>query len=695
MTFKIKSGLQVGSTTVVDQNSYFQQTESAAVVTPSLNLDFTTKTIDPRFTYTRASSGSYFDSDGFLKQAATNVPRFDHDPLTKICKGLLFEDTRTNLRQFSSYLGNYSGNALYGLGTATRGMDSAVLAPDGVSATCKITSTGGAFSRIDSSHSLNTGYYTFSFFAKANSAGFVYGTIENYPTQIVRFWGNLTTGASGYGISAGTIGVATSMVQYPNGWWRYIITVNIPSALTYSVYLGPSGSFGSNMSTLGDSINVWGDQLEVGNFPSGYIPNTKTFTSRASTGRIYRNDGYLSSVGTNVARLSYNPTNLNIPPTQLFEDTATNLLIWSEDFTNSAAWVPGPATPVIAGNQTAAPDGTTTADKFTRASSAVSNYVTQNYVKATSAITYTFSVYVKKSVGNYCSLRTQGLYPSRADVVFDISVGNATSGTIVSAAGATSSFTNPYASIVYVGLGWYRVSLTATSDTTVNYTCVISFSTQIAVVDGADSASNSAGFMWGAQLETGDTYTSYINTTGSTATRAADIFTAPTTTRSYDNLYIQNPTFGKYWNQKEGTIVTQFYYPRVNIPQDNYPIIYYVGGAPGNQISLYGNGNGSGSGTPKITNYGLILNSVQQSDYNDFSLNVGLNKTAQSWRANSSLLIGNGITTTEDTSVAVPYLTYLNIGGAGNGSNWNDTIASFTYYPKRLDNQTLLNLTTS
>lgn len=195
------------------------------------------------------------------------------------------------------------------------------------------------------------------------------------------------------------------------------------------------------------------------------------------------------------------------------EAAATNLLTYSEQFDN-AVWVKTNA--AISANAATAPDGTATADLFTRSSTAAA-YMNQNAVKAASAITYTQSQYVKKSVGNYVALRLQGMYPNCADVVFNINTG-----TIHSAAAVSGTFTGATASIVAVG-GWYRVTLSATTDTAIVVAPHISFNSNGVVVDGTDSAANSAGYVWGAQLETGSRATSYIATTGSTASRAADV----------------------------------------------------------------------------------------------------------------------------------------------------------------------------
>lgn len=65
---------------------------------PTLNLQFVgSTTLDPRIFFTRASTGTYFDSAGVLQTAAINTPRFDYNPSTLAAQGLLIEEARTNL----------------------------------------------------------------------------------------------------------------------------------------------------------------------------------------------------------------------------------------------------------------------------------------------------------------------------------------------------------------------------------------------------------------------------------------------------------------------------------------------------------------------------------------------------------------------------------------------------------------------
>jgi hypothetical protein len=59
-------------------------------------------------TFTRASSGTYVDSAGTLQTAATDAPRFDHNPTTGESLGLLVEEARTNLLLNSGTLSTQS-----------------------------------------------------------------------------------------------------------------------------------------------------------------------------------------------------------------------------------------------------------------------------------------------------------------------------------------------------------------------------------------------------------------------------------------------------------------------------------------------------------------------------------------------------------------------------------------------------------
>ena len=95
-------------------------------VRPTLDLAFAaTKALDPRITFTRASTGTYVGSNGTLRTAGINEARFDHSPLTLESLGLLVEEARTNLLLRSEEFDNASWTKTRSSVTAN-----AITAPD-------------------------------------------------------------------------------------------------------------------------------------------------------------------------------------------------------------------------------------------------------------------------------------------------------------------------------------------------------------------------------------------------------------------------------------------------------------------------------------------------------------------------------------------------------------------------------------
>jgi hypothetical protein len=67
-------------------------------VLPNLALDFTTAVLDSRVTFTRTgNTATVTNSSGNIVGINANLPRFDYNPTTLVCKGLLIEEARTNV----------------------------------------------------------------------------------------------------------------------------------------------------------------------------------------------------------------------------------------------------------------------------------------------------------------------------------------------------------------------------------------------------------------------------------------------------------------------------------------------------------------------------------------------------------------------------------------------------------------------
>ena len=79
-------------------------------VLPSLALDFTTANLDSRVTFTRAlDTATRINSSGQLEVVLADTPRFDYDPTTLACKGLLIEESRVNSLRNNTMQGVVAG----------------------------------------------------------------------------------------------------------------------------------------------------------------------------------------------------------------------------------------------------------------------------------------------------------------------------------------------------------------------------------------------------------------------------------------------------------------------------------------------------------------------------------------------------------------------------------------------------------
>ena len=242
-------------------------------VEPSLNLDFAnTKRLDPRITFTRASTATFVGDNGLIQSAAVNVARFDHNPATGESLGLLVEEARTNLLLRSEEFGT-----TWGTSPATISSN-VVTAPDGTTTADKlVTSNTTDQQRTFQSATVAAGTVTFSVYAKA--AGFSYMRLESGSSlEIANF--DLTQGV------LGTVSGAATITKLSNGWYRCSMPITTSAgANDFRIYVIGSATDGRGSTLAGngvDGIYIWGAQLEAGDFPTSYIPTVASTVTRAA-----------------------------------------------------------------------------------------------------------------------------------------------------------------------------------------------------------------------------------------------------------------------------------------------------------------------------------------------------------------------------------------------------------------------------
>jgi hypothetical protein len=249
-----------------------------AGVLPVLDINFRdfktfSSTIGPTASFSRASSGTYFDSTGVLQTASTNVGRINHvyNGTSWVCKGGLIEEQRTNLLQYSE---SFNTTPYWQPASGASVTANQAVAPDGNTTADNVAGVNGFYQNsagMGSSTATNTG----SIFAKANGSSEIKLRINEWGsgTNFIEGTFNLSTGAATATNGGSGSGATASMVNVGNGWYRCIITGK-PSTTA-----GTCGFYPYGMTT---SVYCWGAQFEAGaSFASSYIPSV----SNASTTR--------------------------------------------------------------------------------------------------------------------------------------------------------------------------------------------------------------------------------------------------------------------------------------------------------------------------------------------------------------------------------------------------------------------------
>ena len=265
--------------------------QNFSLTKPSLNLNFAkSQKLDSRITFTRTSNATRVNGDGYIELIPAGSPRFNFNPLTGDCLGLLIEEARTNLVRRSEEI---EDQTFWGRTNCTV-TTNAILSPDGTVDGDLVSNTGQVTSLIAQDitvpASSTTDYYVTIYAKKGTATYFTFncyyvGNAEhnvdfNFDTQVV-------TGAPNSDFFMESVG---------NGWYRCGFRMNRDATGTRTTIAFRMWQSGRAV-TSGNTY-FWGAQLEVGGFPTSYIPTTTASVTR--TGEIAQ------IAGTNFSNL-YNP----------------------------------------------------------------------------------------------------------------------------------------------------------------------------------------------------------------------------------------------------------------------------------------------------------------------------------------------------------------------------------------------------
>jgi hypothetical protein len=257
-------------------------------------LDFTTAVLDARVTVTRAlNTATRVDANGLVAVVNANLPRFDYDPITKVCRGLLIEEARTNLLPYSEDFTNLIWSKVGVTATAD-----ATVSPDGTTDADKLveTATVGVHYTRQTPIIVSSGSaVAITVYAKAGERQYI-ALLEGYSNKGRYF--DLVNGTLG-GVFVGAPTTST-ITPVGNGWYRCSITTTAPATtVDAEIYISPDGTSTSYSGVAGNGVFLWGAQLEAGAFATSYIPTTTT--------SLTRNADAVSMTGTNFSSW-YNQT---------------------------------------------------------------------------------------------------------------------------------------------------------------------------------------------------------------------------------------------------------------------------------------------------------------------------------------------------------------------------------------------------
>jgi hypothetical protein len=308
-------------------------------VLPKLALDFTTASLDARITFTRAgNTATRINTSGYVELINADLPRFDFNPITLTCTGLLVEESRLNLATYSADFSNTATAGSLRPWAWTRATVSLTSgsAPDNTNNANKLTedATASATHQVTATFTVSMlESYTLSVFAKKDTRDFI--ALDIFDGTNHKTFFNLTTG------QVGTVGSGTTatITAFKDGWYR--CTVSRVVALVSVTTVINLASANNTTSYTGDGTSglfIWGAQLEAGAFPTSYIPTVAATVTRNAdvatmTGTNF-SDWYSAGAGGIVARVLPSTVSGTRPALQLDDATANEVITLRGSTTN-------------------------------------------------------------------------------------------------------------------------------------------------------------------------------------------------------------------------------------------------------------------------------------------------------------------------------------------------------------------------
>lgn len=441
-------------------------------------------------------------------------------------------------------------------------------------------------------------------------------------------------------------------VYAPNGGF-YV------SGASYSIILAEDETDVLTLASIDDTMTIRSTSDTNDNYQG--TPGAKLTTTRASTATYWDTNGILQSAATNTLRRDFDPRLSSTTERcgYLIEEARTNLALQSDDL-SSVNWSPTRSS--VTANAAVGPTGSSTLDRITEDSTAASSHlISQSSIAVTSGTAVTVSAFFQAGQRAIFQLKLATGFAVDPVVEFDLSAGTFT----------TRQGTVADRFITHCGNGLYRCGYTSTPNASTNTTLQV-----LLCSAAATSSYNGDGvsglFAGGFQLEAGSFASSYIPTTSSTVTRAADLVTLAGTLFPL--------------NQSEGTLYAKFACMGLLSGGSAASVLKITDATAANEnIGIARTGT-------RLANSHIVDGTVTQANFNSVATIADLaqGKVAVAYKLDDSAAAQIGETVQTDIVCTMPTTTQIVFGNRATGGRellgW---LFEAIYLPTRLTNSQL------
>ena len=225
---------------------------------------------DGDFDFSRSGSATRIAKNGLITTVDSNVPRLEYpliDGVQKGCPSLILEPQRTNLITYSE---DFAGSGWSNFASVTP-IANSTISPAGVQNASTLECSGVNVFRYSFTASSSTNYVG-SVFVKAKE------TTNDFGIQTLE---SGTSYTSVFNIESGIVVTQASnhiasIEDFGNGWFRCSVKFNSGSS-TSNIF-----DFKGSQTTVNKDFYAWGASLEVGSYPTSYIPTNGSVVTRSA-----------------------------------------------------------------------------------------------------------------------------------------------------------------------------------------------------------------------------------------------------------------------------------------------------------------------------------------------------------------------------------------------------------------------------